>query len=59
MKGKALNYQKNYKNALTVLDNGFDFVIEEEMEANFLVMLNKKEMLLFYVFMLLILLIIK
>jgi predicted Zn-dependent protease len=35
MKGKALNYQKNYKNALTTLQNGIDFVIEDKMEANF------------------------
>lgn len=35
MQGKALNYQKNYKKALTTLNNGIDFVIEENMEAAF------------------------
>lgn len=35
MKGKALNYQKNYKKALITLENGIDFVIEDTMEANF------------------------
>jgi len=35
MKGKALNYQKEYKNALISLQNGIDFVIEDEMEADF------------------------
>ena len=35
MKGKALNYQKKYKNALLSLQNGIDFVIEEAMEADF------------------------
>ena len=35
MKGKALNYQKNYKKALTTLENGIDFVIEDNMEADF------------------------
>ena len=35
MKGKALNYQKNYKNALSTLQNGIDFVIEDKMEADF------------------------
>lgn len=35
MRGKALNYQKNYKKALTTLNNGIDFVIEDDMEADF------------------------
>ena len=35
MNGKALNNQKNYKKALTILENGIDFVIEDAMEANF------------------------
>lgn len=35
IKGRALNYQKNYKNALTILENGIDFVIEDNMEADF------------------------
>jgi predicted Zn-dependent protease len=35
MKGKALNYQKNHKEALSVLENGFDFVIDDKMEASF------------------------
>ena len=35
MKGKALNYQKQYKKALTTLNNGIDFVIENKMEADF------------------------
>lgn len=35
MKAKALNYQKNYKNALSTLQNGIDFVIEDKMEADF------------------------
>jgi predicted Zn-dependent protease len=35
MKAKALNYQKRYKNALTILENGIDFVIEDKMEADF------------------------
>ncbi|MCI2228634.1 hypothetical protein MC378_05600 [Polaribacter sp. MSW13] len=35
MKGKALNYQKSYKKALSTLQNGIDFVIEDRMEANF------------------------
>lgn len=34
-KAKVLNYQKNYKNALTTLNNGIDFVINEEMEVLF------------------------
>ena len=33
--GKALNMQKQYKNALVVLQNGIDFVIEDKMEINF------------------------
>jgi predicted Zn-dependent protease len=33
--GKTLNYQKDYKNALTTLQSGIDFVIDNEMEANF------------------------
>ena len=35
MKAKALNDQKNYKSALTTLENGIDFVIEDKMEADF------------------------
>ncbi|MEE9406800.1 MAG: hypothetical protein V3V28_01870 [Polaribacter sp.] len=35
MKGRALNYQKNYKRTLTTLNNGIDFVIEDAMEAKF------------------------
>lgn len=35
VKGKALNYQKKYKKALLSLQNGIDFVIEDEMEADF------------------------
>ncbi|AUC21308.1 hypothetical protein BTO15_03940 [Polaribacter sejongensis] len=35
MKGKALNYQKKFKNALISLQNGIDFVIEDAMEADF------------------------
>ena len=35
MNGKALNNQKNYKKALTILENGIDFVIEDRMEADF------------------------
>jgi len=35
MQARALNYQKNYKKALTTLNNGIDFVLEDEMEANF------------------------
>ncbi|MBU3010911.1 hypothetical protein KO506_05825 [Polaribacter vadi] len=35
MKAKALNNQKNYKNALTTLQNGIDFVIEDKMEVDF------------------------
>ncbi|PQJ80426.1 tetratricopeptide repeat protein [Polaribacter porphyrae] len=33
--GKTLNYQKNYKKALSILENGIDFVIEDKMEADF------------------------
>tara|TARA_R110002049_G_scaffold2846_9_gene23167 strand:+ start:2268 stop:3242 length:975 start_codon:yes stop_codon:yes gene_type:complete len=35
MNGKALNANKKYKEALAVLNNGIDFVIEDEMEAVF------------------------
>lgn len=35
IKAKALNYQKEYKKALLSLKDGIDFVIEDEMEANF------------------------
>ena len=35
MKAKALNDQKSYKSALTTLENGIDFVIEDKMEADF------------------------
>ena len=35
MKAKALIYQKNYKKALTTLENGIDFVVEDKMEADF------------------------
>lgn len=37
MNGKALNNQKNYKKALTILESGIDFVIEDSMEADFYV----------------------
>ncbi|WP_430928609.1 tetratricopeptide repeat protein [Polaribacter marinivivus] len=33
--GKALNMQKEYKNALLTLQNGIDFVIEDNMEIDF------------------------
>jgi len=33
--GKALNDTKNYKNALSILQSGIDFVIENKMEAAF------------------------
>ena len=33
--GKALNMQKEYKNALLILQNGIDFVIEDNMEIDF------------------------
>lgn len=35
VKGRALNYQKKYKKALLILQNGIDFVIEDTMEADF------------------------
>lgn len=35
VKGRVLNYQKNYKNALTILQSGIDFVIDDKMEADF------------------------
>ena len=35
MNAKALNYQKNHKKALTTLQNGIDFVIDDKMEADF------------------------
>lgn len=35
VKAKALNNQKNHKEALTTLQNGIDFVIEDKMEADF------------------------
>ena len=35
MKAKALIYQKNYKKALTTLENGIDFVIDDKMEADY------------------------
>jgi tetratricopeptide (TPR) repeat protein len=35
VKGKILNDQKKYKNALATLQNGIDFVIDDEMEADF------------------------
>lgn len=35
MKAKALFYQKNYKNALSTLKDGIDFVIEDQMEIDF------------------------
>ncbi|MGB1283113.1 MAG: tetratricopeptide repeat protein [Polaribacter sp.] len=35
MNGKALNYQKSYKKALSILENGIDFVIEDAIEADF------------------------
>jgi predicted Zn-dependent protease len=34
-KAKVLNNKKEYKNALTTLQNGIDFVIEDKMEADF------------------------
>lgn len=33
--GKVLNMQKEYKNALLILQNGIDFVIEDNMEIDF------------------------
>lgn len=41
MKAKALTYQKNYKKALTTLQNGIDFVIEDKMEADFYIEMSK------------------
>lgn len=35
IKAKTLIYKKKYKQALTSLQNGIDFVIEDKMEANF------------------------
>jgi predicted Zn-dependent protease len=35
VKGKTLNDLKKYKNALTTLQNGFDFVIDDKMEVDF------------------------
>jgi len=35
MKASALNSQKMYKDALTTLKNGIDFVIEEQMQRDF------------------------
>ncbi|WP_439132133.1 tetratricopeptide repeat protein, partial [Polaribacter sp.] len=35
VKAKALNTQKNHKQALTTLQNGIDFVIEDKMEVDF------------------------
>ncbi|WP_237587771.1 tetratricopeptide repeat protein [Polaribacter sargassicola] len=35
MKGKALNYKKEYNVALTTLQNGIDFVIEDDVEVEF------------------------
>jgi len=35
MQGKALNNNKEYNIALTTLQNGIDFVIEDEMEVDF------------------------
>ena len=35
VQGKILNHQKAYKNALSVLKRGIDFVIEDEMEQAF------------------------
>lgn len=35
VKAKVLNSQKNHKEALTTLQNGIDFVIEDKMEADF------------------------
>lgn len=36
MRGKSLNYQKSYKKALTILQSGIDFVIDNpNMEADF------------------------
>jgi predicted Zn-dependent protease len=35
LKGKTLNDLKKYKRALTTLQNGFDFVIDDKMEVDF------------------------
>jgi len=35
VQGKILNHQKAYKNALSILNRGIDFVIEDEMEQDF------------------------
>ena len=35
MKGKALNAQEKYEKALLTLQNGVDFVIDDQMEVNF------------------------
>ncbi|MDA9968592.1 tetratricopeptide repeat protein [Polaribacter sp.] len=35
VQGKILNQQKGYKNALSILKSGIDFVIEDEMEQDF------------------------
>jgi tetratricopeptide (TPR) repeat protein len=35
VRGKALNNKKDYKKALTTLNNGIDFVIEDKMEIDF------------------------
>ena len=35
MKAKALNNQQKFKDAISVLENGIDFVIDDLMEANF------------------------
>ncbi|WP_397445141.1 tetratricopeptide repeat protein [Polaribacter sp. R77954] len=35
IKARALNIQKNHKNALTTLQNGIDFVIDDKMEVDF------------------------
>jgi predicted Zn-dependent protease len=35
VKAKTLNSLKNHKKALTTLQNGIDFVIEDAMEADF------------------------
>ncbi|ARV07295.1 hypothetical protein BTO04_11615 [Polaribacter sp. SA4-10] len=35
MKARAFNNQKLYKKALTILQNGIDFVIEDRMESDF------------------------
>ena len=35
MKAKALNHQEKYNKALSTLQNGIDFVIEDQMEVDF------------------------